>query len=369
MVVATTISRSVYQFYGDIIKEFKGRGYVVHVVTSPGPEVEHLRSSAGTVHEIPMRRDVAIWADVRALLAWIRVLRKVKPRLVFAGTPKAALLGMLSAALLRVPERRYFLQGLRLEGVQGARSALLATVERVTSACSQAVIAVSPSLSLTYQALRLNVGRPVHVAHHGSSHGVDARFYAPCHDDKSIRHGLGLDLDTATVVFLGRITRDKGLDVLCRALDMVRAGGVDVQLLALGALDEPDSRQHQEDILVNRPWARVVHHVEDVRPYIATAQMLVLPTRREGFPNVVLEAAAMGLPAVTTTATGARDSVVNGVTGLVVPVEDATALAGAITRLILDADECRRMGVAARARVLSDFRPADVARAIVDLCG
>jgi glycosyltransferase involved in cell wall biosynthesis len=112
---------------------------------------------------------------------------------------------------------------------------------------------------------------------------------------------------------------------------------------------------------------RVIDQVDDVRPYLAASDVLVLPTKREGMPNVVLEGAAMALPAITTTSTGAIDSVVPGKTGLLFDYGDAAGLADAIQHLAANPDVASAMGLAARQRVLRDFRPPDVARAIVDI--
>jgi glycosyltransferase involved in cell wall biosynthesis len=111
----------------------------------------------------------------------------------------------------------------------------------------------------------------------------------------------------------------------------------------------------------------VIDHVRDVRPYLAAADLLVLPTRREGLPNVVLEAAAMGVPSVTTTATGAIDSVADGETGILVPPDDPHALAAAISALLKDPGLRRQMGESARRRVVTMFGPGDVAKAICNL--
>lgn len=169
------------------------------------------------------------------------------------------------------------------------------------------------------------------------------------------------------MTFIGRLTKDKGLDVLLAALRCIRSEETLVQLLLLGAQDEADSAHYLSEIEREPTPAIILHHIRDVRPYLAASDVVVLPTRREGMPNVVLEAAAMGIPSVTTDATGAVDSVVHDVTGLIVPVGDERALAAAVLRLIQDKASHASMGREARNRVVKDFQPKDVARAIVDL--
>ena len=137
----------------------------------------------------------------------------------------------------------------------------------------------------------------------------------------------------------------------------------------LGPQDEPDSQVYVQRLeqIDDRVRVRVLDLIDDVRPYLALSDLLVLPTKREGLPNVVLEAAAMGKPAVTTTATGAIDSVIDGETGLLVgPDDGGDGMGRAIESLAGDAALRERLGQASRDRVVRDFQPVDVARAIVD---
>jgi glycosyltransferase involved in cell wall biosynthesis len=366
VVVTTTISRTVDGFFGQIIDEFHDEGYEVHVVTSNGPEVPRLRERADAVHIIPMERTIAPLADLRALYAWVQILRNIRPDVVFGGTPKAALLSMVASRLNRIPRRAYFLQGLRLEGTSGIQRRILSTMEWLTCRSSHVIIAVSPSLANRYLELHLSAGRPVTVPHHGSSHGVDSEYFSPIVRETSFIQSLSMDPKIPIAIFIGRLTADKGPDALIGALNLLRIDGIDLQLLVLGAQDEGDSLHYRELLEACPTPVRIINHLLDVRPYVASADLLVLPTRREGMPNVVLEAAAMGVPSVTTTATGAVDSLVDGETGILVPPDDPRALAAAMGRLLTEPGLRRQMGASARCRAVRYFQPRDVAKAIVD---
>lgn len=367
VVVVTSIARSVDSFYGQIIDEFQSRGYEVHVVTSDGPEVPRLREHGYAVHIIRIERTISLLLDLRALWALVRILRHIRPEVVFGGTPKAALLSMVASRLNRIPRRAYFLQGLRLEGTTGAEYRLLSAMEWFTCWNSHVVIAVSASLADLYLELRLAAGRPIAVPHHGSSHGVDTEHFRPVLRDVSFIQELSMDPELPTVIFIGRLTADKGLDSLIDALDLLRLEGVEFQVLVIGPQDEADSSYYRERLEACLTPVWVISQSPDVRPYIASADFLVLPTRREGMPNVVLEAAAMGIPSVTTTATGAIDSLLDGETGILVPPNDPRALSTAMSRLLRDPALRQRMGASARCRVVSLFQPRDVARTIVDV--
>jgi glycosyltransferase involved in cell wall biosynthesis len=367
-VVSSTIPITAASFYREILAELCGRGYEVHVVTSPGPQVATLMGMSHTVHLLAMHRGVSPLRDLAGLVRWIVLLVRLRPDVVFGGTPKAGLLSMLAARITSVPQRTYFLQGLRLEGSSGAQRRILVIFERLASRCSHRVVAVSPSLAREYERLRLNAGRAVVVPHNGSSHGVHTDHFAPVARDPDLVSQIGLDPDIPVVAFIGRLTADKGPDTMIRALSSAAKRGLRLQLLVLGAQDEPDSQVYVRrlDRLGDRVHVVVLDHIDDVRPYLALSDFLVLPTLREGLPNVVLEAAAMAKPAVTTRATGAVDSVIDGVTGLLVGCSDSDGMAHAIEQLAGDASLRERMGRASRARVVRDFQPVDVARAVVD---
>lgn len=366
-VVSSTLPRTADAFYREKLSELRTRGYVVHLITSPGPEVDSLRLCVDDVRIVPMAREISLFSDLVALVAWIRILRETRPELVFAGTPKAGLVAMVSARLCRVPRRVYFLQGLRLEGATGAKRRILAIAERVASWCSQVVVAVSPSLADEYRRLGLNAGRDVVVAHYGSSHGVDTDHFTPQTCNRSLLDELALDPSVPTLAFIGRLTGDKGPETMTAALDLLHRQGQLVQLIVIGAQDETDSRRFVRDLETSSQEVRVIDQVSDIRPYLAASDVLVLPTMREGLPNIVLEAAAMGIPAITTTATGAIDSVVAGETGLLFEYGDEVGLADAVRQIICDPDGRKAMGVAARERVVRDFQPRDVSLGIIDL--
>jgi glycosyltransferase involved in cell wall biosynthesis len=160
------------------------------------------------------------------------------------------------------------------------------------------------------------------------------------------------------------VTADKGVGALTDALRLLRSRGRTVQLLVLGSQDEADS---SEWVARLRAEADVVltGHVADVRPYLALMDVHVLPSRREGFPNVVLEAGAMGVPTVTTRATGAVDSVRDGETGLLVDVDAPEQLADALERLLDDPELRTRLGIVAREWVVRDFQPERVVASFV----
>jgi glycosyltransferase involved in cell wall biosynthesis len=326
-------------------------GWAVHLVSAPGPELDGLARRVSGAHPVTMARGPNPGADVRALVHWVRLLRRLRPDAVLAATPKAALLGLVAARLTGVPVRVYHLWGLRLETTTGPLRRLLTLTEKATSRAATRVLAVSASLAAEYTGLA--GPRVVDLIGSGSSSGVDASHFDPSLVRPSevgrAGHAAGLEPGRFVVGYVGRITPDKGLDTLDAAMRILAGDGVPACLLVVGA----------EDVAGYDPFtAAHVHRVGPVaepRPYYRLMDVLCLPTLREGMPNVCLEAAAMEVPVVTTTATGAVDSIADGETGLLVPPGDAAALARALRALHQDPALSRRMGAAGRRWVRAHF--------------
>jgi glycosyltransferase involved in cell wall biosynthesis len=335
-------------------------GWDVHIVTSPGPLLASLGSGV-RVHEVPMRRDPAPAADLRALVGWIRVMRRVRPDVTLVGTPKAGLLGGLSAYLCRVPLRVYHLRGLRLETSRGLARRILSSLEHAAGWFATDILAVSTSLRQRYIDLGLAPQEKIVVLGKGSSNGVDTTRFRPGSVSETrvteLRANLGLHDGTPVIGFVGRLNRDKGLSVLATASSELQSRGLAHQLLVVGGID--NSAGAETGALDS---AIQTGHVDDPRAYYALMDLLCLPTLREGFPNVVLEAAAMGLPAVTTDATGAVDSVRDGATGWICRAGDPASLAAALSSALRDTDRRRSMGENARSDVETHFERTAVWR-------
>lgn len=335
-----------------------GKGWDVHVVSATGPRLSKLgRASGVTTHPIEMSRTPTPWQDLRALYKWIRLLHRIKPDLLLVGTPKASLLAMVAAYLTRVPIRIYHVLGLRLETTTGPMRALLWFLECLTSRAATHLLSVSPSLSRAIVRMRISQPDRVLLLGHGSSNGVDVERYSPnalqTTELSSEISGM-LRPDLPVIGFVGRLNPDKGVEHLFAASRILAERNVDHQLLIVG------DRDTNSELYLDRTRAIFTGPLADVRPAYARMDVLCLPTLREGLPNVCLEAAAMEVPVVTTTATGAVDSVDHGVTGLTVPPANIWALANALQTLLGAPDTRIQMGKAGRQRVMALFERKDV---------
>ena len=341
---------------GGRLRTLREAGFRVTLVSSPGELLTRTAALEGVESiAIPMRREIAPIADFVSLVRLWRLLYRLKPEMTEFSTPKAGLLGSIAAMLCGVPARVYFLRGLKLETCTGVKRRILLVAERLAAACSHVVLCNSDSLR--NQALALGVASEtrLRLLGSGSSNGVDVeRFHpGPC----SLRERLGLPPDVPVVGFVGRLTRDKGLPELIEAFDAILAAEPDAHLLLVGWFDAAEDALG-DDLryrIKTHPRIHLTGFVADTAPYYRVMDVMVLPTWREGFPNVVLEAAATGIPVVTTLSTGSRDAVVPEVTGLLIPPGYPVAISETVLQLLRNPERRRRMGEAARAWVLDHY--------------
>lgn len=352
------------------------RGFDITVIAAPSESLDIVREreQVATI-PIPIEREISPAADARTLTKLCGILRKLRPDIVNAGTPKAGLLGMIAAKLTGVPVRLYTLRGLRLETTSGFKERLLSTTERIAASCAHQVICVGDSLRQEFVRRRLVPASKTIVLRHGSSNGVKAeRFQYSAEQFLQIgqlRTSLGIPIDAPVIGFVGRLTRDKGIVDLHEAFTRLLGEFPDLRLILIGWPEEGDPvpadvwQSIQEHPQIIRTGA-----VKDPSLYYGLFDVFVFPSYREGFPNVPMEAAAAGVPVVGYQATGTLDAVIDGVTGALVPLQDSIALTSATAEYLRNPFLGRRHGEAGRRRALTDFRREDIWQALADLyCG
>jgi glycosyltransferase involved in cell wall biosynthesis len=342
----------------------KSRGFIVSAVSSPGEDLDRFGREEGiSVHAVKMERRITPLRDLAAVLRLWWLLRRIQPQIVHAHTPKGGLLGMIAAFLARVPVRVYHLRGLPLLTARGLRRIVLTLAERISCCLAHSVLCNSNSLRGEAVRAKLCNPRKLEVLLCGSGNGVDAQVEfnpqalgAATRD--RVRAELDINRDALVLGFIGRVVRDKGIAELVEAWETLRHEFPDLWLLIVGPCEseDPVPRSTLEALRID-PRVRIRDYETQTSPFYAAMDLVVLPTYREGFPNVLLEAAAMELPVVASRVTGCVDAVRDGETGMLVPPRDSAALAKAL-RCYIERPELRRQhGEAARSRVLRDFDP------------
>lgn len=339
------------------LRALREAGFRVSLLSTPGALLDQTAKAEGVAaFALPMSRGIKLREDCISFLRMLRLLLFLKPDIVEFSTPKAGFLGSLAAFLCRVPLRIYFLRGLKLETSSGLKRLFLLWIECASARCAHLVLCNSPSLRERASALGIAPLSKLVLLGEGSSNGVDITRFSP--GLSSIRQQLGIPPYVPVIGFVGRLTVDKGLPELLEAFTAILRQVPNARLLLVGWFDAA------EDVLEHRLRARVEGHphiiltglVRDTAPYYRAMDVMVLPSWREGFPNAVLEAAATGVPVVSTLCTGARDAVVPEVTGFLVPPGYPEAICEAVLPLVRDPELRQRMSRASRAWVETHFQ-------------
>ena len=359
----TTVPQTLLFLRGQI-GYMKSRGFRVVAVSSPGEVLAEVGESEGieTV-ALDMPREITPLGDLRALFRLVRLFRALRPAIVHGHTPKGGLLGMIAAALAGVNGRVYTLHGLPMETASGLRRSLLRLTERLSCALARRVHAVSESLRRRAAALGVCPLGKIQVLGAGTVNGIDAeKRFAPSRISRlevaQARRALHIPSELRIVGYVGRLVQDKGILDLLEAWTDLREEFSDLYLVVVGPEEARDAlpadamRRLRSD-----PRIRMTGYVESMPATYAMMDVVVLPTYREGFPQVPLEAAAMERPVVATSVTGCVDAIQDGETGTLVPPRDPEALGRALRAYLQDPLLRRRHGAAGRGRVLREYRP------------
>ncbi len=315
---------------------------------------------------VPIARRISPLADLRALLALFRYFRAQHFDVVHSVTPKAGLLAMSAARRARVPHRIHWFTGQVWATRHGLGRSLLKGADRSIVASATHILTDSHSQRAFLEAEGvLRIGQ-ADVLGHGSISGVDLDRFHP--DDLArtrIRRELGVPQSACLLLFVGRLNRDKGVLDLAQAFAHLAHERDDAWLVMVG----PDEANIGETFgrICGDASARVrrVHYTTTPEHYMAAADLFVLPSYREGFGSVVIEAAACGIPAVASRIYGLTDAVQDGVTGLLHPPADIADLHAKLARLCKDHELRATMGKTARARAIEDFSMASVSSALL----
>jgi dTDP-4-amino-4,6-dideoxygalactose transaminase/glycosyltransferase involved in cell wall biosynthesis len=358
-----TSPMTAWAFLRGQLRFMQDRGFEVTLISAPGWELDEIAKQEGVkAVALPMLREPAPFRDSVALARLTTLLRQIRPQIVHCGTPKASLLGGLAARLAGVPARVMTLHGLRADGLVGRKRSLMLLLERLSCQSAQRIYCVGESLKARAIELGLAPESKLRVLGAGTANGIDVGRFSRTPEllerSEALRDRFQIPADVPVIGFVGRLVRDKGVGELVTAFGDLKRDFPSARLLLVGPLENYDGLEPE---LRNRITTdpQIIHtgFLEDTAAAYPLMTLLALPTYREGFPYVPMEAAAMELPVVATQVTGCVDAVVDGQTGTLVPPRDAAALATAIAPYLDDAALCQRQGAAARERVEREFRP------------
>lgn len=324
--------------------------FEVGCVSSPGEHLELVAQDEGVpVWSVPMHRGISPFRDLIAIFRFWLLLRRLRPDIVHSYTPKAGLVAMVSSLLSGVPCRIHTFTGLIFPTSSGIKRKLLIWIDKLICVCATKVVPEGKGVKKDLQNYKIT-RKPLALIGSGNIAGVDTKHFAPGdYYSRSVPEVPGF-----VFCFVGRLNKDKGVDELVSAF--LKLPG-DCSLFLIGRIDEV-SPVARETLALIRESSNIymVGNQDDVRPFMARADVLVLPSYREGFPNVILEAGAMSMPVIATDISGCNELIVPAWNGWLVPPRSVYHLEQAM----LEAKNCnpaaiKLMGQNARQKVVASF--------------
>lgn len=362
LIRVTTIPESLKVLLKDQPRFMSENGFEVICISSPGKALEELQISEGVqVHEVAMTRKITPFKDLLSLFAIYKILLKEKPLIVHSHTPKAGLLTMIAAKIACVPIRLHTVAGMPLMETKGLKRFVLLKIEKLTYLCSTKIYPNSIGLKSIILKNKLTHETKIKVILNGSSNGIDTNFFDRSKINQfecdSLKEALGIKPSDFVYIFVGRLVGDKGINELIEVFDDISSQNKDVKLLLVGDYEEnldPLNSETKEIIKVN---SRIlgVGFQEDVRPYFSVSSCLVFPSYREGFPNVVMQAGAMGLPSIVTDINGCNEIILEGKNGIVVPPKNKIKLKHAMLNILHQKDSLSKMADISRELIMERY--------------
>lgn len=351
---------------------FMQNNYEVIAISSEKDYLEKIGKREGvSTYHLEMTRLITPISDLKALLKLTWYFIKTKPDIVHSHTPKAGIVGMFAAFLARVPHRFHTVAGLPLLEETGKKRKVLDFVEKMTYAFATKVYPNSKGLKAII--LENNYCKPakLKVLANGSTNGINTNHFSAENfsfaDKESLKEQLGIETSDFVYVFVGRLVTDKGINEMVCAFKKIKIMHPNAKLLLVGPLEtELDPLLPSTiEAIENVKNIIAVGYQNDVRLYFAIANCLVFPSYREGFPNVVMQAGAMGLPSIVSNINGCNEIIVKGENGLIIPPKDEKSLYDAMLTFMEDEDFYAKLKQNARSMIVERYEQKVVWEALL----
>ena len=372
LVRITTIPLSLDKLLGGQLR-FMSAHYTVTAVSSDKIYLDKIGQKENvSVYHVEMTRKITPFKDLKAVIRLYLFLKKHRPFIVHTHTPKAGTVGMIAAKLAGITHRLHTVAGLPLLEATGKKRKLLNVVEKLTYACATKVYPNSNGLKAIIEKEQFCKPEKLAVIGRGSSNGIDTSFFSKAATGESataaLRKTLQLSEKDFVFVFVGRLVGDKGINELVTAFQQLCPVYSNIKLLLVGPLEADLDPLMPECTAAIAGNSRIITTgmQPDVRPYLAIANALVFPSYREGFPNVVMQAGAMELPAIVSDINGCNEIIVQGQNGLIVPVKDSGKLRQAMEALLKDMQLYLILKSNARPMIVSRYEQKFVWEALLD---
>ena len=368
--ILTTVSASIKAFYKGQLEALKQAGFEITIICANDEELNRQLPENVKFYPLPFSRIISPFSDIRAVLKLIRIFRKERFDIVQYSTPKASLLGSIAAFLAKVPIRIYILWGLYYTGQTDFKYKLFKFFEKIICSISTNIIPISHEM--IEFALSEGLGRKekYEVMLYGSACGVDLELFDPekwKNFRNQIRNQYNIPENAIAIGTVARLTGDKGINELVQAFDVLSNEIPGTYLLLVGEEEEKNKLDGNTVSIIKRNnRIRCAGWQDNPLPYYSAIDIFCLPTYREGFGEVNLEAQAMELPVISTNTIGPRESVEDGITGFLVKSQSSEALLEPLRKLICQPELRIKMGKAGRQRVINKFDRKEMIKAVVE---
>lgn len=341
--------------------KFINQHFEVVGVSSEGHEHKEVRRDEGIrTIKLNMSREITPFQDMVSLVKMIFLILKEKPDMVHTHTPKAGIVGMISSFICRVPHRLHTVAGLPVMEATGKKKKLLLMVEKLTYACATKVYPNSYGLKDYILEHQLTSEKKLKIIGNGSSNGIDTTYFDRTDEvlEKAdmIKEKYNLE-DKFVFCFVGRVVKDKGVNELLSAFDKLVQECKEARLLIVGGFENKLDPISKESLSILKHNNHILHvgFQNDIRPYLASSDCFVLPTYREGFPNVVLQAGSMGLPSIVTDINGCNEIIKHNKNGLIVKVKDTHELHMAMKNYIKNKNLLKKLRLNIRKDIINKY--------------
>lgn len=321
---------------------------------------------------IEMTRQITPFKDLMAVYKLYKFLKKEKPFIVHTHTPKAGTVGMLAAKLAGIPNRLHTVAGLPLLEATGFKRLLLNFVEKITYSCASRIYPNSFGLRDIIIQENFCDKEKLNVLANGSSNGINTSYFDASifseKENNTLKVKLNINQDDFVFIFVGRIVADKGINELVEAFRNLGKKTKKIKLVLVGPFEiELDSLSENTLNEIERNLDIInVGFQDDVRPYLAISDVLVFPSYREGFPNVVMQAGAMGLPSIVTNINGCNEIIKEGENGTIIPVKNSIAIYEAMKKMVENVAFYNQLKENSRKRIVDHYEQKVVWNAILN---
>jgi glycosyltransferase involved in cell wall biosynthesis len=359
----TTVQESLESLLKGQLKFLKTQGYDLSMASAitAHDRIEALEKQEGCKHyNLPLTRKITPIKDFIAIWKTYKLIRKLKPTIVHTHTPKAGMVGMIAAWFARVPIRLHTVAGLPLMEKEGFIKKILIGVERITYAFATQIYPNSFGLK-DYINHHISRSHKIKVIGQGSSNGINTLNFSKSkeiiNEAQLIRAKLNININDYVWIFVGRVVGDKGINELVEAFDIFQKEYPNNALLIVGPYEKglDPLKAQTENLLESHEKIFHVGFQKDIRPYLCLSNSLVFPSYREGFPNVPMQAACMGLSLILSDINGCNELIKNNESGLLIPPKSVVAIINSMKRLYLSKEFGKQLGINAYNEVIQKY--------------